>query len=186
VELAGLDRQPQRLLVRVGERQHLAAGEVLRHARHQPCSSNRSARTSIVVGEPRRRRIRYSALREDPHLTRSEAVEHVLVAAPAAPDADLEVEVDLGAQLAFERAAGGGADLADLGAALADQDALLRLGLGPDLGADVTRPSSRRRPRSTVTSTEWGISSRVRFSTCSRISSASSSSLDWSLWSSGG
>ena len=65
----------------------------------------------------------------------AEAVEHVLVAAPAAAHADLEVEVDLGAELAFQRAAGGGADLPDLRSALADQDPLLRLGLGPDLGA---------------------------------------------------
>src|SRR4051812_44812134 len=66
----------------------------------------------------------------------AEAVEHVLVAAPAATSLDLELEVYPGAELAFERAAGRGADLTDLGSLLADQDPLLRLGLGPDLGRD--------------------------------------------------
>src|SRR5215203_3711602 len=50
----------------------------------------------------------------------------------------------------------------------------------------VISPSSRGSTSSTETSTECGISWRVRLSTCSRISSASSSSLDWSLLSSGG
>src|SRR5829696_605696 len=35
VKLAGLDGEPQALLVRVGQGQDLAAGEVLRNARHQ-------------------------------------------------------------------------------------------------------------------------------------------------------
>ena len=40
VELAGLERQPQGLLVRVGERQDLAAGEVL--ATQEPGPAHRS------------------------------------------------------------------------------------------------------------------------------------------------
>src|ERR1700759_739561 len=71
-----------------------------------------------------------------PRLLDAEAVEHVLVAAPVAAHADAEVEVDLALELAFERAPGGGADLADLGAAAADQDPLLRFRLRPDLGGD--------------------------------------------------
>src|SRR3954451_23918057 len=69
-----------------------------------------------------------------------QAVKQVLVAAPVLADAHLEVEVDAGAELGLQRAAAGGADLTDLGAALADQDPLLRLGLGPDLGLDDHQP----------------------------------------------
>ena len=46
----------------------------------------------------------------------AQPVQQILVPAPVAADADPEVEVDLGAELGLERAARGGADLADLGA----------------------------------------------------------------------
>ena len=49
----------------------------------------------------------------------------------------------MAAELALELGAGGGADLLDLRAAGADQDRLLGLGLGPDLGRTSVRPSSR-------------------------------------------
>ena len=107
-----------------------------------------------------------------------EPVEQALVAAPALAHPDLEVEVDAAAELALELRAGGGADLLDLAAARADQDPLLGLGLGPDLGADLDQAVlALRRPRRPATSTACGISSRVRRRTCSRISSASSTSL---------
>src|SRR5262249_37449088 len=54
---------------------------------------------------------------------------------PAAAHAHLKVEEDLAAQLALELLAGARADLLDLAAACADQDPLLGVGLGPDLGA---------------------------------------------------
>ena len=60
-----------------------------------------------------------------------------LVAAPLAADPDVEVEEDLAAELHLELAAGAASDLLDLGAPLADQDSLLGLGLGPDLGVDL-------------------------------------------------
>src|ERR1044072_8158542 len=86
---------------------------------------NRARRT-----EPRRTSTHRSCLLD------AQAVEQPLIAAPVAADADLQLEVDLATQLRFQRAAGGGADLAALPPPLADQDSLLRLGLGPDLGAD--------------------------------------------------
>ena len=94
--------------------------------------------------------------------------------------------MDPGAQLALQRAPRGAADLGDLGAPLADQDPLLGLRLGPDLGSHRDQAVLARGDLADETSTECGISWRVRFRTCSRISSASSSSLDWSLRSSGG
>src|SRR5947207_477187 len=62
----------------------------------------------------------------------AETVQEALVGAPAAADADGEVEMDLGAELPLELAAGGGADRLDHPAAGADHDALLGLGLDPD------------------------------------------------------
>src|SRR4051812_9117970 len=81
-----------------------------------------------------------NAARREPALLDAEAVEQILVATPVLADAHLQVEVDAGAELGLKRPARGGADLADLDAALADQDALLRLGLGPDLGLDDHQP----------------------------------------------
>src|SRR5689334_24051337 len=70
--------------------------------------------------------------RRTPVLFDTEPVQQPLVRAPAAPDADGEVEVHAGAELALELAAGRRADLLDHPAAGADQDALLGLGLDPD------------------------------------------------------
>ena len=55
----------------------------------------------------------------------TEAVQHVDVAAPLLPYLDLKVEVDLCFQFGFDVAAGAAADLGDLEAVLADQNALL-------------------------------------------------------------
>src|SRR5690349_2410356 len=63
-----------------------------------------------------------------------EPIEQPLVPPPAVADTNLEVEVDLGAELGFQRAARSGPDLGDLASLLTDQDALLGLGLRPDLG----------------------------------------------------
>src|SRR6185312_5334213 len=64
----------------------------------------------------------------------AEPVEQRLVAAPVLPDANLEVEEDLSAELALELAPGRGADLPDHPPPLADQDRLLGLRFGPDVG----------------------------------------------------
>src|SRR3954452_24171468 len=61
----------------------------------------------------------------------AEAVQQALVLAPAAAHAHAQVEEDLAPQQRFHLLAGRGADRADHLAALAHQDPLLRLGLGP-------------------------------------------------------
>src|SRR3954449_10503808 len=65
-----------------------------------------------------------------------EPVQQPLVAAPPAPHAHRQLEVHAAAKLALELLARGRADRLDHPAAGADQDALLRLGLDPDEGAD--------------------------------------------------
>src|SRR3954452_14341731 len=60
-----------------------------------------------------------------------ESVEQTFVPAPVAPYPDGQVEEDLAAEDQFHLASCGGADRADHLAPLPDQDALLRLGLGP-------------------------------------------------------
>ena len=108
----------------------------------------------------------------------AEAVEHVLVAPPVAPHPHAQVEVDLGVELrSSERRAA-----VPISPILAPP-LPIRIPFWDSVSAQisaltVTRPSSRGAlTSSTETSTECGISWRVRFSTCSRISSASSSSL---------
>src|SRR5689334_14130697 len=59
-------------------------------------------------------------------------VQQAVVGAPGSADADGELEVDAGAELALQLLAGGRADRLDHAPAGADQDALLRLGLDPD------------------------------------------------------
>ena len=68
-----------------------------------------------------------------------EAVQQGVVGAPGAADADREVEVHVLGQLALDLLAGGGADGLDHAAVVADQDALLGLGLDPHRGADGER-----------------------------------------------
>src|SRR5436305_3550059 len=70
----------------------------------------------------------------------AQAVQQSLVATPALADPDLEVEEDTAAELVLELCAGRGSDLLDLAAARTDQDALLGLGLGPDVGVDLDHP----------------------------------------------
>ncbi len=90
----------------------------------------------------------------------------------------LQVEVNLGAQLRAPASA----------AALPISPILARSCRSGSPSGTRSRPRSRpstvtsavlprARPRLTLTSTEWGSPARVRFRTCSRISSASSSSL---------
>src|SRR4051794_40025210 len=67
----------------------------------------------------------------------AQAIEEALVLAPALAHAHLQVEEDLAAELALELGARRGPDLLDLAAAGTDQDALLRLGLGPDVRLDL-------------------------------------------------
>ena len=59
----------------------------------------------------------------------SEAFEHILVTAPVRPHLDLQVEVDLAAEKPLDLGPRAGADGLDHAAALADEDALLGLGL---------------------------------------------------------
>src|SRR5215212_3785472 len=67
----------------------------------------------------------------------AEAVEQALVGAPAAPHVDPQVEVDAAAELQLERLTRGRPDRLDHPPLLADEDALLRVGLDPDPGAHV-------------------------------------------------
>src|SRR5450755_1422412 len=65
----------------------------------------------------------------EPALLDPEAIEQPLVAAPVATDPDRELEVDVAAELPFDRAPGGDANRLDHAATGSDQDSLLRFGL---------------------------------------------------------
>src|SRR5690242_19379943 len=66
----------------------------------------------------------------------AEPVEQALVATPMPPDLHRQLQVDPGAELALDGAAGRHADRLDHLAARPDQDALLGLGLDEDHGLD--------------------------------------------------
>ena len=199
VDLAGLEREPQRLLVHVGERQHLARARVLHHARHEPalveadrvashaaCGASRDRRrveAELALGRsPVRVRVRPAATqpalirrprtREQMKTARAEGEGKVfgrerrrwrsyysIPSRSSSPssrrqwlaDPDLEVEEDL-ARRARARARGARRCRSRAPSApLADQDPLLRLGLGPDLGPDLDQAvlalGRPRRPR---------------------------------------
>src|SRR5947208_15593031 len=66
----------------------------------------------------------------------SKPIQKVVIPTPVTAHANLEIEEDLGAELTLQGAASRCPNLADLLAALADQDPLLGLGLGPNLAID--------------------------------------------------
>src|SRR6185503_11083513 len=59
----------------------------------------------------------------------AKAFEHILVTAPVRPHLDLQLEIDVVAEKTLDLGPRAGADRPDHAAALADEDALLRLGL---------------------------------------------------------
>src|SRR3954454_1640356 len=100
----------------------------IRGARNESPGSDRDLGHDLVL--------RAGVLRlPGPRLLDPDAVQQALIAAPAAPHLDLEVEEDACAEVSLELLAGRGAHLADHPAALADENPLLGLGLHPDLGA---------------------------------------------------
>ena len=157
VDLAGLDGSaaaPPRSCRRASAPRRVRA--VLGHARHQAALVEVEFRSSM--------RASLGSDASPTALLDAEAVEQASSRRQRSADPDLEVEEDLGARARARARARAAVPISrDLPPALADQDPLLGLGLGPDLGADLDQAVlALARSPSTATSTACGISSRVR------------------------
>ncbi len=124
----------------------------------QEAESERSGSDVSAVGDGVSRQERHS---QRDATSEAELAQLLGVALPLLGDLDVQVEVDRRAQQLLDLRAGVGADLAQAGTLLADDDALLAVALDVDVDAYVDQrlvlgavgaagPSRRRRPRSSA------------------------------------